>query len=218
VLPFMPHGPLFIDEIYSFHQNFYSVSFKNHTKNLILTFHNCWPTDIPITWINRTNYYAEHIYQHRSHQYLSIKQQQQPDELANSNSNNFLPNYTLKVIDNEKILPSPFGNFISSKEKEKQLKNNANKFKLICYYTSPGDAKNSNWYLSPKDIDPTLCTHLNVGVFLVQDCEIFVEDYMKTILEEMKVLKKKNDNLKILIWVSMFARFAIYFNLSFLIF
>jgi chitinase len=55
--------------------------------------------------------------------------------------------------------------------------------------------------LYPTNIDPFLCTHLNVGIASVVNNSLYIGDDLKIVFSQTKLLKKKNKNLKILLWV-----------------
>lgn len=88
--------------------------------------------------------------------------------------------------------PSKLGNYIYSKEPN----NNESNFRLVCYYQVPGSADG----LKVAEINPRLCTHLNVGVFDVQNNSLVVTDGLRKALIDLKKLKLQNPELKILIW------------------
>ncbi|XP_055600421.1 chitinase-like protein 3 [Uranotaenia lowii] len=105
----------------------------------------------------------------------------------------------IKELENERILPSKFGNFIYSKEASKGVKESR---KIVCYYTTPPMGSNklrSNLY--PEHIDPFLCTHLNVGMAEVVNSTLFINDDLRLVFSRIKQLKKANKGLKVLLWV-----------------
>lgn len=101
----------------------------------------------------------------------------------------------VKQIENERIYPSKLGNYIYS-----QQNSNSNITKLVCYYAAP-NSLNSTLSLYPKNIDPHLCTHINVGIIDIYNNTIKIDDDMKEYFKQTTLLKKNNKNLKILLWV-----------------
>jgi chitinase len=71
-------------------------------------------------------------------------------------------------------------------------------FKLVCYYNFPSDDFNT---LQPKDIDPFLCTHINVAFATVVDNAVNLKDSQLEVLESVVNLKKTNEQLKVLVSV-----------------
>lgn len=147
--------------------------------------------DIPQFWINRSEKYS-HIY---SKSLLSFETQLKKDPYESTNSTEDDDEIEVKQFENERIYPSKFGNFISS-----QQNNNNITTKLVCYYGVPNDLNNTS-YLLPSNIDPHLCTHLNIGVVEVSNCTLYIDDEMTEYLKQSSVLKKTNKDLKILLWV-----------------
>ncbi|KAL1501483.1 hypothetical protein ABEB36_006796 [Hypothenemus hampei] len=75
------------------------------------------------------------------------------------------------------------------------LQSKINDFKLVCYFNLPAD-KNS---MQISDIDPNLCTHINVAFAAVVNHSIYLDDTNLGYLEEIVKLKEPNKNLKILL-------------------
>lgn len=94
--------------------------------------------------------------------------------------------------------PSKFGNFIYSTDHERHMK--AHTQKLICYYTTPrydGASKT----LKIKDINPHLCTHLNIGIIDIRNCSLVLDSDLIAAFKESNLLKAKNGQLKVMLWV-----------------
>lgn len=165
-----------------------------YRQNLIIP-----PTliDIPPTWPDRLRHYTEAF---RS----AFEAQQQQDEdslneellLLSGNDSEVVP---IKEMENERIMPSKFGNFIASQETAKGV------HKIVCYYTTPsmssGRSRSVRSNLYPDHIDPYLCTHLNVGIAEIVNGTIYVNDDLRVVFNHTKQLKKANRELKVLIWV-----------------
>ncbi|XP_062538315.1 chitinase-like protein 3 [Armigeres subalbatus] len=197
-----------------------------YRQNLIIP-----PTliDIPTLWRERLRHYAE-IYRSTFHSALpsgalSTVSSSSNDATPSTNPmlvsedtiaqilNTQTPNDTevdqdaerrIKELENERILPSKFGNFIYSKEVSrggKELR------KIVCYYTTPS-MSSANRHgsrlrdgLFPEDIDPHLCTHLNVGIVAIVNGTLFIDEDLKVVFNRTKQLKKANKDLKVLLWV-----------------
>ncbi|XP_055624502.1 chitinase-3-like protein 1 [Toxorhynchites rutilus septentrionalis] len=109
----------------------------------------------------------------------------------------------IKELENERILPSKFGNFIYSREMSKGTKETA---KIVCYYTTPSMSADSGNVrlrssLYPERIDPYLCTHLNVGVIGIVNGTLFIDQDLRAVFNSTRQLKKANRDLKVLLWV-----------------
>ncbi|XP_058831605.1 chitinase-3-like protein 2 [Topomyia yanbarensis] len=109
----------------------------------------------------------------------------------------------IKELENERILPSKFGNFIYSKEASKGAREVR---KIVCYYTTPtmtgrGGRGRVRSNLYPEHIDPYLCTHLNVGMTYILNGTVYIDDDLRRVFEQTKLLKKANRQLKVLLWV-----------------
>nr|QGT33337.1 chitinase-3-like protein 2 [Rhynchophorus ferrugineus] len=70
-----------------------------------------------------------------------------------------------------------------------------NVFRLVCYYNFPSDS----YSLQVKDIDPFLCTHINVAFASVHNNSINLNEVHLGYLQEVVKLKDTNKNLKILL-------------------
>lgn len=109
-------------------------------------------------------------------------------------------------IDNETIYPSKLGNFISSSQQTSSsstltISNRTDQQqRLVCYYASP-NALNSLHELYPTQIDPYLCTHINVGIISIKNNRIVVDDTLNELLKQISSLKRNNSNLKVLMWI-----------------
>jgi chitinase len=158
----------------------------NYKKKFIL--------DIPALWHKRIEFYN------------------------NLHNSTLVSENNLNDTDKISITPSKFGNFIYSNEIEKHAKqhsnnnnnNNINK-KLICYYTTPRFvSKNKKRrrsiiagesLLDLKDINPNLCTHINIGIIEISNCSLVIDEDLITAFEASNELKRRNEKLKILLWV-----------------
>lgn len=72
--------------------------------------------------------------------------------------------------------------------------------KLVCYYTSPS-ALNHSYELYPKQIDPFLCTHINIGIIFIENNSITLDETAVKLFEQATQLKEQNKNLKVLMWI-----------------
>lgn len=73
----------------------------------------------------------------------------------------------------------------------------------MCYYTTPryeGGVK-SDKTLKIKDVNPHLCTHLNIGIIEIFNCSLVIDADIIAAFKESNLLKAKNGNLKIMMWV-----------------
>lgn len=99
--------------------------------------------------------------------------------------------------------PSKFGNFIYSSDHEKH--SNQHSKKLICYYTTPRyesiKRRLGESTLKIKDINPHLCTHLNIGIIDITNCSLVIDDDLVKAFKDSNLLKTQNDKLKVLLWV-----------------
>ncbi|XP_063705923.1 acidic mammalian chitinase [Culicoides brevitarsis] len=101
-----------------------------------------------------------------------------------------------QLSDSETLRPSKFGNFISSKVRKDD---GSNGFRLVCYYAVPDEVDSMS--LKVTDIEAELCTHLNIGVIDVQQNALVLTDKVRQTLRDVKALKVKNKDLKVLLWV-----------------
>lgn len=49
--------------------------------------------------------------------------------------------------------------------------------------------------------DPFLCTHINIGIVLLKNNRIIIDETLNSIINETYILKHSNEQLKILIWI-----------------
>jgi GH18 family chitinase len=102
--------------------------------------------------------------------------------------------------------PSKFGNYIYASDHEKHSKSVDNT-KLVCYYTTPRFASlnrmrvKSTPTLKIKDINPHLCTHLNIGIIEISNCSLQIDQDLIEAFKESNLLKARNEKLKVLLWV-----------------
>lgn len=130
-------------------------------------------------------------------------------EKASDDIHNKSSSYVIR-IDNETIYPSELGNFLSSSSgKQPESARNSQPFyqnnsetqqKLVCYYASPATLNHPN-ELYPSQIDPYLCTHINVGIVAIRKNCIFVDNILHELFKQMTNLKRTNTNLKVLLWI-----------------
>lgn len=80
----------------------------------------------------------------------------------------------------------------------KQHINEIEEFKLVCYYNFPGSGFNT---LKPENIDPQMCSHINVAFARVVNNTIHLEESELEVLQSVVKLKLKNEQMKILISV-----------------
>lgn len=76
-------------------------------------------------------------------------------------------------------------------------------FRLVCYYNFPNKLEGVlSDELLPKDIDPHLCTHLNVGFIpIVNNSLELAENHKLYLNTQIKDLRERNKELKVLFWV-----------------
>lgn len=152
------------------------MTFLIHCSALIFT-PLCF-LDIPALWHQRINFYIDHL------------------NASSSNSSN--------SDKNEKNVtqPSKFGNkFIYSTDHERHAKIHTQK--LICYYTTPRyeGRQKSDKTLKIKDINPHLCTHLNIGIIEISNCSLVIDADLIAAFKESNLLKAQNEQLKVMLWV-----------------
>ncbi|XP_041988416.1 chitotriosidase-1 [Aricia agestis] len=70
---------------------------------------------------------------------------------------------------------------------------------VSCYYNTPNNQNLTQ--LLPLDINPLLCTHINIAFAQVRNKVIFMEEYQYGTVLELVKLKKQNPNLKLLLSV-----------------
>lgn len=76
--------------------------------------------------------------------------------------------------------------------------NEIEEFKLVCYYNFPGRGFNT---LKPENINPQMCSHINVAFARVVNNTIHLEKSELEVLQSVIKLKLKNDQIKILVSV-----------------
>ena len=74
-------------------------------------------------------------------------------------------------------------------------------YKLVCYYTFPNKLETER-QLYHSDIDPNLCTHINIGFGWIENNTIVIENDNKNVTKNMVGLKKYNKNLKIILSIT----------------
>lgn len=134
-------------------------------------------------WHSRENFYIEHRH----------------NAFSSNTSSNSLGDKDEIVV----TQPSKFGNYISASDHEKHAKQHSKK--LICYYTTPRfeatKRKLGQSTLKIKDINPHLCTHLNIGIIDISNCSLVIDDDLIRAFKESSLLKGVNEKLKVMLWV-----------------
>lgn len=158
--------------------------------------------EIPAIWHKRIDFYINNFHH-------IDKDAEKTHDSESSNSSN-INDTDDKII----IQPSKFGNYIYSSEHEKKHAKQNNNKKLICYYTTPRFTSSTNSkrrrirrdigdnsFLNIKDINPNLCTHLNIGIIEISNCSLVIDKDLINAFYSSNELKTKNDKLKVLLWV-----------------
>ncbi|CAB3250873.1 unnamed protein product [Arctia plantaginis] len=70
---------------------------------------------------------------------------------------------------------------------------------VSCYYNLPSESEAKQ--LLPSNIDPHLCTHINIGFARIVNKQITLDDYQYKTIRNVVKLKQKNPGLKILLSV-----------------
>lgn len=127
----------------------------------------------PVWWYRRAHYYSSSFYP--QHDFRLMKNQKQYQELLDSSEEEETFNASLSVP-----------------------KINNNK-RLVCYYSSTD--VNTN-YFSLSHVDANLCTHINIGMVYIRQSQLILNNEMiNTLTKEIPLLRAKNPNLKLLLWV-----------------
>lgn len=71
------------------------------------------------------------------------------------------------------------------------------KFKMVCYYNFPSNVQS----LQVKDLDSSLCTHINVAFAQIVNNSIHLDQSNRNTLTDLVKLKEVNKDLKILLSV-----------------
>lgn len=123
-------------------------------------------------------------------------------------------NVSVIRIDNEIIYPSKLGKFIPSSsgqnvspylpasggEATQKNQISPQKQRLVCYYQSPS-VMNHSHELYPKQIDPKLCTHINVGIVTIENNTLVIDNTLGELFKQMSNLRRLNSDLKVLMWI-----------------
>lgn len=181
-----------------------------YRQNLIIP-----PTliDIPTLWPERQRHYTEAFQAAFGEQ--KLLQDEAYDSLEEISPNGTADSADvpppIKEMENERIMPSKFGNFIAASQETASrsrggLNGDGVPHKIVCYYTTPSmsgsrrrGSVRSNLY--PDHIDPYLCTHLNVGIAEIVNGTIYINDDLRIVFNHTRQLKKANRELKVLVWV-----------------
>lgn len=151
------------------------------------------PADIPSSILGRGQILAKYLTIDNN---FSIPSSSEKQRQSTTSTGGVQPsNSADEEIETVVQSPSKLGNFIYSKEQNNN--NNDSNFRLVCYYEVPG----TNRGLEITEISSTLCTHLNVGVFDVQNSSLVVTPVLRKALQDVQKLKLDNPALKILLWV-----------------
>lgn len=136
--------------------------------------------DTPDWWAKRALLYAHYIYE-------------APHSNQTPIHHRSAARFAVKQIENERIYPSKYGNFIYTPPEPDQSTP-----KLVCYYRVPQIHSTD---LLPNRIDPNLCTHINVGIIDIKQNELMLDGSLQPIFDQITELKKRNRLLKVLLWV-----------------
>lgn len=109
-------------------------------------------------------------------------------------------NVSVIRIDNEIIYPSKLGKFIPSSSEQSVKPTNPQKQRLVCYYESPA-VLNHPHELYPNQIDPKLCTHINVGLVNIANNTLVIDNTLSELFKQMSSLRRQNSDLKVLMWI-----------------
>lgn len=113
-------------------------------------------------------------------------------------------------IDNEIIYPSKLGKFIPSSggqrttpydgDSTQKSQSVPQKQRLVCYYQSPA-VLNHTHELYPNQIDPKLCTHINVGIVFIENNTLVIDNTLSELFKQMSSLRRYNNDLKVMMWI-----------------
>lgn len=177
-----------------------------YRQNLIIP-----PTliDIPSLWPERQRHYTEAFQSALAAAEVDDDGVAEDGLFTNGTEADFDVAPPIKEMENERIMPSKFGNFIAASQETTSRKVNGDNggHKIVCYYTTPamsGSGRRrrsvrSNLY--PDHIDPYLCTHLNVGIAEIVNGTVYINDDLRVVFNHTRQLKKANRELKVLVWV-----------------
>ncbi|KAL9692452.1 hypothetical protein quinque_005496 [Culex quinquefasciatus] len=177
-----------------------------YRQNLIIP-----PTliDIPSLWPERQRHYTEAFQSALAAAEVDDDGVAEDGLFTNGTEPDFDVAPPIKEMENERIMPSKFGNFIAASQETTSRKVNGDNggHKIVCYYTTPamsGSGRRrrsvrSNLY--PDHIDPYLCTHLNVGIAEIVNGTVYINDDLRVVFNHTRQLKKANRELKVLVWV-----------------
>lgn len=161
--------------------------------------------DIPELWVARTITYSNILVNDKLRSSDKTTGLESAYEYEYASSMKLKPisavnrsNVSVIRIESETIYPSKLGNFVPySQQQQNRTKPQQ---RLVCYYASP-IALNHPHALYPNQIDPYLCTHINVGIVTIKNNRLVIDDTLNELLKQMSSLQRINADLKILIWI-----------------
>lgn len=154
--------------------------------------------------MTRAQAYSEFHYNNNATRNQSAPESQLPSDYESSiklHPSNALnhTNGSVIRIDNEIIYPSKLGKFIPSSGGQKtQIV--PQKQRVVCYYSSPS-VLNHTHELYPNQIDPKLCTHINVGIVSIENNTLVIDNTLSELFKQMSNLRRHNNDLKVMIWI-----------------
>lgn len=157
-------------------------------------------TDIPQFWVARAIAYTNFHYNNTVTSANRLPFDYESSiKLHPSNAFNY-SNVSVIRIDNEIIYPSKLGKFIPSSSRQAMQQQNQTKQRLVCYYESPSVLNHSH-ELYPNQIDPKLCTHINVGLVSIENNTLVIDSTLGELFKQMSNLRRLNSDLKVLMWI-----------------
>lgn len=116
----------------------------------------------------------------------------------------------IRIDEQEIIYPSKLGKFIPTNSGQRTQTEggdstqpnppSAPKQRLVCYYASPA-VLNRSHELYPEQIDPKLCTHINVGIVSIKNHTLVIDSTLSELFKQMSNLRRLNSDLKVLMWI-----------------
>lgn len=74
-------------------------------------------------------------------------------------------------------------------------------YKLVCYYMLPSEGEKTDATLQTNKLDANLCTHINAAFATIINNTLQLDSVQIKALQDVVELKKKNNNLKVLVSV-----------------